>query len=110
MRKGIRVTYEWVFEPLDENGDIIDPQFSDDLNDLLKHCGEYFGDPRDIALIRYIGDIDDGILDSDYYYINQTHGCFLDKETSYTGFEIIPKRFISELEKVWNNNPEIFQA
>ena len=99
MRKGIRVTYEWVFEPLDENRDIIDPQFSDDLNDLLKYCGDYDRDSQDIALVNsYHGD---RFPYSDFYYINQTYGCFLDNDT-------IPKRFISELEKVWNNNPELF--
>ena len=49
------ITYEWVYEPLDENGDIIDPQYVDTLKQALMMADS---DKYDIGLVRFEGSND----------------------------------------------------
>jgi len=65
-----RTTYEWVFEELDENGDIVDPLFSDSFKEAKSYRDQMVSNyGYDIALVKYIGNNEDGILDRQYAYI-----------------------------------------
>jgi len=61
------ITYEWVAEEYDENGDIIDPMFGETLNEVLG-----FLPPAPnvkYALTKNIGDRWEGLQDRQYAYV-----------------------------------------
>lgn len=67
-----KVSYEWVFEEYDEHGDIVDPLFSDTLQDALSNVPDI--QPHNtygVALVRSIGNDEDGLINRQYAYIDK---------------------------------------
>lgn len=66
-----KVSYEWVCEPLDEHGDIIDPLFGDTLAEVIRFGLKYKGAAEfAYALVRNVGNDIDGIKDREYAYLD----------------------------------------
>lgn len=85
--------YEWVAEPLDKHGDIIDPYFTETLTDL-EHIPAHDDAVRvDIALVVYIGNDANGETAREYAYIVDGK---LPEEFDDLCIKI-PKRFHNEL-------------
>jgi hypothetical protein len=85
----MKTTYEWVAEPVDKNGDIIDPIFGDTFEEV---CGvevsDFEGAVRiNIALVRNTGDEESGLNERQYAYLK---GGIL---TEFDGGASIPNRF-----------------
>jgi len=95
-----RVTtqYEWVTEPIDKWGDIIDPQFSDTLATAIMQgrLRDFEGMVKvDLGLVRYRGSDAEGELERDYAYI--IDGVM---PTEFPGGVKVPKRFQTEFEQL----------
>lgn len=85
-----KTTYEWVAEHVDEFGDIVAPLFEDKLTlPWVTQAPEPGCVTIDFALVRNVGNDEDGLLDREYFYIAD-----LDEF-----FKNAPTRFITEAEK-----------
>lgn len=84
------ITYEWVAEPVDKHGDIIDPLFDDTLAKVKEWKAEDFdGCVRiEYALVRNDGNDEEGLQERQYAY---THDGF-----KFDHGAKVPKRFIKE--------------
>ena len=74
MRKALEnsESYEWVYEYVDQHGDIIDPMYTDSAADAFSYVastGE--GLSWQIALVKSIGNDSDGLKERDYAYIKE---------------------------------------
>jgi hypothetical protein len=90
MRKSI--IYEWCYETVDENGDIIDLDFADNLMDF-----SYNQITDTLCLIRREGDDIEGEQDRVYAYVKD--GKLPDKFSDVYGHEIninVPKKYQKE--------------
>lgn len=90
-----KVVYEWCYELLDENRDIIDSYFSDRLCDFASN-----EKTETLCLIRNEGSADEGLTDRTWAYVadGALPECFQNAE----GVEIsikVPKVFRTELDK-----------
>ena len=66
------VSYEWVAEHC-KGEDIIDPQFSDALTlDFITQEPMEGATSVNIALVRNVGNEVDGLLDRDYFYVEDS--------------------------------------
>lgn len=63
-----KVAYEWVFDELDEDGDIID---SDGVMTLNERPNLRIGDGLMLALTRNVGNDIDGLIDRSYAYVDE---------------------------------------
>lgn len=81
--------YEWCLETVNEDGDIIDLEFADKLIDFPRGR-----EGRRLALVRSVGDDDEGLIDREYAYPkgDALPDCF-------DGGTCIPKRFRAELKR-----------
>ena len=94
-----QTSYEWVVEPADEHGDIIDPLFWDlysDAIDCWRDVFNQFPEARSahIALVQNIGNDIDGLQDRGYAYISDENGRlpeYFDNDRK------VPKRFADKL-------------
>jgi hypothetical protein len=70
MRYKNFVDYEWVVEPLDADGDIIDGYYFDekDRDEALAQLKSFAGAPVDFGLCRHAGNDVEGELDRQYAY------------------------------------------
>jgi hypothetical protein len=95
--------YEWVLEPIDKYGDIIDPLFEEKLS---SHCNCPHGLPHDdeavsydLALVRREGNEYEGETYREYAYIRQDgtlpERFIVENPMSYR----VPKRFHAELKR-----------
>lgn len=67
-----RVTYEWVFEEYDRYGDIVDPLFSNSLDEALRNVPDIHPhNTYGVAVVRYVGNEEDGESSRDYAYIQE---------------------------------------
>lgn len=66
------VHYEWVAEPTDEFGDIIDPLFGDTFADVVKFAEGYECHATNFALVRNAGTEADGLEERGYAYLDET--------------------------------------
>lgn len=86
----METTYEWVAEPLDEYGDIIDPLFGSSLKEVKSFAENYEGAiATHYALVRNTGDDDDGLQERGYAYL-QPDGML---EARFCNGYRVPKRF-----------------
>ena len=90
-----KTTYEWVLEPLDKHGDIVDPMHHDTLSGAVGYAPYFGAVGYDIGLVRNYGSDDDGLLDRGWCYINSA-GLF-DGELDKSTFRDVPKRFVKEV-------------
>ena len=72
-------TYEWVVEPTDKHGDIIDPLFWDSYADAVACWRDAFNQFPEatkvhIALVQNVGNDIDGLTDRGYSYISDENG------------------------------------
>ena len=69
-----QVHYEWVAEPTDKYGDIIDPLFGSTLDEVKCEAEAFDNHPEceiiNFALIRIEGSEADGLQDRGYAYLN----------------------------------------
>lgn len=88
------ISYEWVFEEYDKNGDIVDPLFSETLWQALQNTPDNPNNTVGIALVKNIGDNEEGLTSREYAYLknNKLSDEFDD------GYKI-PKRFHDEVIK-----------
>lgn len=88
------ITYEWSREIEDENGEIIDSTFEDNLFDL----------PTDgnLVLIRNEGNENEGVTARYWAYINNNilPEYFTNSYGNNTGYKV-PNKFINELQKYY---------
>ena len=68
----MRVSYEYVAEPTDEYGSIIDPLFGDTLNEVKKFADGFECHGILFALVRNEGDEINGIQERGYAYFNES--------------------------------------
>lgn len=85
--------YEWTSEEIDENGDIQNSDFSEDLKGLL--C--FHEQSHDLGLVRNVGNDEDGLLDRSWAYVLpdgslDTHFRDVDGKPQVK----VPKRFLKE--------------
>lgn len=67
-----KTTYEWVMEPIDEHGDIIDPMYWGELQEAVLESLNYEHLDclrREIALVQNIGNDETGLQERNYFYI-----------------------------------------
>lgn len=88
-----KVIYEWCYETIDENGDIIDNDHADKLAE--------FNEARkteQLCLVQNIGDDDNGLEDRNWAYVKdgKLPQFFSDAMGEFIGYEV-PKRFHKEL-------------
>ena len=88
------VSYEWVAEPVDQHGDIIDPIFGDTFNDVRDVDAADFENAVavNIALVRNVGNDDQGLQDRQYAYLT---GGILPNE--FNEGADVPVRFIRQI-------------
>jgi len=86
-----KVSYEWVCEIIDSDGDIIDPVFCDDFS-TAKENASFSKHDCDIALVRYVGDVDGGETERQYVYVKNNV-----LPQSFPNGQIVPKRFHKEI-------------
>lgn len=88
-----KISYEWVFEEYDNNGDIIDPLFSDKLIDAQREAEGCFTHEYEIALVRNEGTEEDGLQVREYAYITAEGELPEEFDDGYK----VPQRFHKEL-------------
>ena len=96
--------YEWVWEPIDQHGDIIDPCFTDSYASALAESDGYqsiYPDAAkcDIGLVWHLGNDSEGEIDRGYAYVIQGK---LEPEFHMAGMpsgKTVPRRFHNEVKK-----------
>jgi hypothetical protein len=84
-----KVYYEWDFETVDENGDIIDHHHADKLKEIEHfRTGEEKGD---FVLVRNVGNDMDGLVDRQWAY--PVGG---EMPSEFDGGAKVPQRYIKE--------------
>lgn len=85
------ITYEWGYEIEDQNGDIIDNHFEDNLNDLK-------GESGNLVLVRNEGNEIDGVTDRYWAYVkaNKLPDFFTDSMGSSVNIKV-PQKFRKQL-------------
>jgi len=88
-----KTLYEWTCEQLDEFGDIQNSDFGDKLSDV-KDFGK--GEPlqRAIALVKNVGNDDDGLVERTWAYITEEGKL----PELFINQDRVPKRFHKELD------------
>ena len=88
-----KITYEWVFEPCDKYGDIIDPQYETTLAEAMSWSVHHWDDFHhyDVALCAFWGNSQDGETDRQYAYINDSG-----LPVNFEGGHRVPLRFQKE--------------
>ena len=93
--------YEWVYENVDECGGI-EEVFGDSAAEVFSNISSTDGDPQDwlwrIALVRYLGNDDDGVVDRDYAYVDNDKLPIKFKNQDFG----VPQRFHKELAQLRN--------
>ncbi len=89
--------FEWVIEEYNEHGDINDPQFFDVLDDYFYRVYFDSDETRKIALIRMIGNNEDGEIERDYAYVKD--GVL---PASFPDGHIVPKKYRREILDFFN--------
>ena len=86
-------TYEWTLEVINKDGDIEESLFENTLKDINRYAdfGGVIGENIMVALVKNVGNDEDGILDRTWAYIEDgsLNELFLDGTK-------VPKRFIKE--------------
>lgn len=85
------ISYEWVYEEIDEHGDIVDCEFGDTLKQVLMYVDAV---KYDIGLVRNEGNNEEGLKHREYAYI-KNNKLPIEFDDGYK----IPKRFHNEVSK-----------
>ncbi len=93
MRSEIK--YEWCYETVDEDGDIIDNDHEDVLAEFSKER-----ETNTLVLIRDFGNEEEGLINRSWAYVKdgKLPICFSGENGEYPN-QIVPKRFHLELTK-----------
>jgi hypothetical protein len=88
-----KVIYEWCYETIDENGDIIDNDHEDKLTDFNENRKT-----EQLCLVQNIGDDNNGLEDRNWAYVEngKLPQFFSDAMGKFIGYKV-PKRFHKEL-------------
>lgn len=98
--------YEWDFEEVDQFGDIVDHDFTEQLRsnhtpDILDtNAGQ---NDVVLTLIRNVGNDYDGIVEREWAYTQRNSDGMWFLPMEFDGGSIVPKRFHAELSK-WIRN------
>lgn len=98
-----QVIYEWVAEPVDEHGDIIDPLYGESFKEAWEADVSQFSDAtgKNVALVRYVGSEYDGEIDRDYFYVREG-----ELQPNECG-DVPPKRFRDEVVKYFRQGNSV---
>lgn len=66
-----QVHFEWVAEPADEHGDIIDPLFGNSFEQVRGFVKDYPCHSIEFALVRNSGNEADGLQERGYAYLDE---------------------------------------
>lgn len=91
-----KIVYEWCYESVDNNGDITDADFFENLTDFYDHKRL-----DRLCLVRMVGDEVNGENDRLWAYVTKNKL----PETFEDSSIIVPKRFHTELLKVQTTLP-----
>jgi hypothetical protein len=96
MYKGETVAYEWVIEPTDDNGDILESLHADTYREAIQVAAQcdYPDQHRvDIGLVRDQGSDSEGIEDRQWAYMTEDGKL----PECFDGGSKVPQRFHAEL-------------
>jgi hypothetical protein len=91
----VYVRYEWVIEPVDQYGDIVESDHADSFEDAMKRAAGWRQEWKrvEVGLVRELGDDVEGLQDRQWAYI-EDDGTLPAK---FDGGARVPKRFMSEI-------------
>lgn len=93
----LKVTYEWDYETMDENDDIIDHNHADKL--------EVFNDvdiTPTLVLVRDVGNAEQGLVDRSWAYVKFRHLPEYFTDASNCKVAKVPQKFINELKEYYD--------
>lgn len=94
-----RISYEWDFEEIDEDGDVIDHNHADKLTDYVPT-----DDTMILVLVRDVGNDRDGLVDRSWAYVKFKHLPEYFTDTDGARVAKVPEKFKIELKKYYEQS------